>query len=189
MAPWHCSHICKYSSLTLAIARRIASSFVGFGYEIILAYFVLFLSSAMNRQHVKTFLAALLASMLLYYNAAWAVLRCCHVDEHGSIEEILSADDLHDGLYRHLSRPSHVPSQIDCLDFDYQTEIFAGPASPPQFHRGTAALTPRANDIFDLRSLVDGNRNHFLRKSFTRGSPAAEPSDPPLYLSLSNLRI
>ncbi|MGZ9212393.1 MAG: hypothetical protein ACXW53_10885 [Candidatus Binatia bacterium] len=189
MALRDCSHICKYSSLTLAIARRISGSFAGFGYEIILAYFVLFLSSAMNRQHVKTFLAALLASMLLYYNAAWAVLRCCHVDEHGSIEEILSADDLHDGLYRHLSRPSQVPSQIDCLDFDYQTEIFTGPASPPQFHRGTAALTPRANDIFDLRSLVDGNRDHFLRKSFTRGSPAAEPSDPPLYLSLSNLRI
>jgi len=143
----------------------------------------------MKRQHVKTFLATLLAAMLLYYNAAWAVLRCCHVDEHGSHEEILPTDDLQDGLYRHLSRPSHVPSQIDCLDFDYQTEIFTGPASPPQFHRGTAALTPRANDFFDLQSLVDGNRNHLLRNSFTRGSPPAEPSDPPLYLSLSNLRI
>lgn len=189
MALRNCSHICKCSSLTLAIARRIAGSFAGFGYEIVLAYFVLFLSSAMNRQHVKTFLATLLASMLLYYNAAWAVLRCCHVDEHGSLEEILSADDLHDGLYRHLSRPSHVPSQIDCLDFDYQTEVLAGPASPPQFHRGTAALTPYANDFFVLKTLLDGHRSNLLRNNFTRGSPPAEPSDAPLYLSLSSLRI
>ncbi len=143
----------------------------------------------MKRQHVKTFVATFLASMLLYYNAAWAVLRCCHVDEHGSLEEILSTDDLRDGLYRDLSRPSHVPSQIDCLDFDYQTEVFAGPASPRQFHRATAALTPYANDFFALKSLADGHRKSILMNVFTSSSPPAERSEPPLYLSLSSLRI
>ena len=143
----------------------------------------------MNRQHVKTFLATFLASMLLYYNAAWAVLRCCHVDEYGSLEEILSTDDLRDGLYRHLPRPSQPPSQIDCLDFEYQTEVLAGPTSPPQFHRGTAALTPYANDFFVLKSLVDGHRKNLIRNVFTSSSPPAEPSGPPLYLSLSSLRI
>jgi hypothetical protein len=143
----------------------------------------------MNRQYVKTFLATFLASMLLYYNAAWAVLRCCHDEERASLEESVSKDHLHDGLYSHLSRPSHAPSQIDCLDFEYQTEVLAGPTSPPQFHRGTAAVTPYANDFFVLKSLADGHRKNLLRNVFTSGSPPAEPSDPPLYLSLSSFRI
>jgi len=189
MAPWNCSHICKFPSCAVAIARRIPGSFDGFGYEIVVAHFVLFLSSAMNRQHIKTFLATFLASMLLYYNAAWAVLRCCHVDEHGSHEEILSPDDLRDGLYRPLSRPSQAPTQIDCLDLEYQTEVLAGPTPPPQFHRGTAALTPYANDFFGLKSMADSFKNNFLWNVFRIGSPPAEPSDAPLYLFLSSLRI
>lgn len=189
MAPWNCSHICKYSSLTLARVRRIASSFAGFGYEIILAYFVLFLSSAMNRQHVKTFLAALLASMLLYYNAAWAVLRCCHEEEHASVEASLSEYELHDGHSSHLSRPSPAATEIDCLVFEYHTEILTVPASPPQFHRVTAAVTPYSNSLFVLKSLPDSHSKNLLRNVFTRGSPLSELSDLPLYLSLSSLRI
>jgi hypothetical protein len=143
----------------------------------------------MNRQHVKTFLATFFASMLLYYSAAWAVLRCCHDDEHASFEESASKNDLHGGLHSHLSRPSHAPTQIDCLDFGYQTEVLAGPTSPPHFHRVTAAVTPSANDFFVLKSLADGHRENLLSNVFTRRSPAAESSDPPLYLSLSTLRI
>ena len=143
----------------------------------------------MNRQHVKTFLATFLAFVLLYYSAAWAVLRCCQVEERASLEESVTEDHLRDGLYSHLSRPIHAPTQIDCLDFEYQTEVLAGPASPPQFHRVTAALTLSANDYFVLKSLADGHRKNLLRNVFTRGSPPAEPSDRPLYLFLSSLRI
>jgi hypothetical protein len=143
----------------------------------------------MNRYHLKTLLATFLASVLLYYNAAWAVLRCCHVEERASLEESVSKDHLHDGLYPHLSWPNHAPTQIDCLDFEYQTEVLAGPTSSPQFHRGTAAVTPDANDFFVLKRLADGHRKNLLWNVFTRGSPPAEPSDPPLYLSLSSLRI
>jgi len=39
--------------------------------------------------------------MLRYYGAAWAVLRCCHVDELPNLEESRSTDDLHDGLHSH----------------------------------------------------------------------------------------
>jgi hypothetical protein len=143
----------------------------------------------MNRQRLKTFLATFLASMLLYYSAAWAVLRCCHEDGPASVEQSMSADDLYDGLQIDISRSRHAPSQIDCLDFGYQTEVLAGPVSPPHFHRVTAAVTPHANDFFDLQSLADGHRKNLLRNVFTRGSPPVEPSDPPLYLSLSSLRI
>jgi hypothetical protein len=143
----------------------------------------------MNRQHVKAFLATFLASMLLYYSAAWALLRCCHEDEPASVEQSMSADDLRDGLYPHLSRPNHAPTQFDCLDFGYQTEVLAGPASPPQFHHGTAAVAPYGNDVLVLKSLADGHRENLLRNVFTKRSPAAESSDPPLYLSLSTLRI
>jgi hypothetical protein len=127
--------------------------------------------------------------MLVYYSAAWAVLRCCHDIERASLEESVSTDHPHDGLYSQLSRPSHAPTQIDCPDFGYQTEVLAGPASPPQFHRVTAALTLSAKDFFVLKSLAGGHRKNLLRNVFTRGSPLAEPSDPPLYLSFSSLRI
>jgi len=143
----------------------------------------------MNRRHVKTFVATFLASMLLYYSAAWAVLRCCHDDEQASLEEGVSKDDLHDGLDSHISWTRQVPTQIDCLDFEYQTEVLAGPASPPELHRVTAAVTPSANDFYVLKSLADSHRKNLLRNVFTRGSPPTEPSDPPLYLSLSSLRI
>jgi hypothetical protein len=142
----------------------------------------------MNRQHVKTFLATFLASVLLYYSAAWAVLRCCPDEEHASFEESLSKDYLHDGLYSHLSWPSHAPTQIDCLDFEYHTEILAGPVSPPQFHRVTAAVRPSGNDFFVLKGLADSHKKNLLRNVFTRGSPPSELSDPPRYLSLSSLR-
>lgn len=127
--------------------------------------------------------------MLLYYDAAWAVLRCGHVDERGSLEENLSTDNLHGGLYRELSRPSHAPSQIDCLDFDYQIMVLAAPTAPPQFQRGAATLTPDGNDLFVLKYLANGRRTNLYWSNFTRGSPFAVRSDPPLYLSLSSLRI
>ena len=146
-------------------------------------------TSGMNRQHLKTFVATCLAFVLLYYSAAWAVLRCCHHEEHPNLEETVSKDHLHDGLYSHLSWPSHAPSQVDCLDFENQTEVLAGPTAPPQFHRGTATLTHHTNDFFVLKSLADGHRKNLPRNIFTRGSPPAEPSDPPLYVSLSSLRI
>ena len=142
----------------------------------------------MNRQHVKTFLATFLASMLLYYSAAWAVLLCCHDDEHASLEESASKNDLRDVFYSHLSWPSHAPTQIGCLDFEYQTEVLAAPTSPSQFHRATVAVTLSANDFHVLKTFADCHRQN-LRNSFTRGLPPAEPSNPPLYLSLSNLRI
>ena len=143
----------------------------------------------MNRQHVKTFLATFLAALLLYYNAAWAVLRCCHVDEQGSLAEIFSPDDLHDGLYRYHSLPGDAPSQVDCLDFEYQIEVLASPASPPQFHRGTAALASHAYHGLFLKSLADGVWKTPLRNVFTRGSPPDDPSDLPIFLTLSSLRI
>ena len=145
--------------------------------------------SGMKNQQLKTFLATFLASMLLYYSAAWALLRCCHEDEPARVEQSMSAHDLRDGIHSYLSRSSHAPSQMDCLDFEYQTEVLASPASPPQFHRATAAPTPNANDFFVMKSLADGHRKNLLRNVFTRGSPPAESFDPPLYLSLSTLRI
>jgi hypothetical protein len=143
----------------------------------------------MNHRPLKAFLATFLAAMLLYYGAAWAVLRCCHEDGPASVEQSMSAGDLHDGLQLDLSRSRHAPSQIDCLEFEYQTEVLASPASPPQLHRATPAVTPNANDFFVLKSVSDGHRKNLLRNVFTRRSPAAESSDPPLYLSLSTLRI
>lgn len=137
----------------------------------------------MNRQRLKTFLATFLVSVLFYYSAAWAVLRYYHDEGSTSVERSMSANHMHDGLHLHLLVPKHAPIQNDCLDFEYLTEILAGPVSPPQFHRVTAAVAPYANDFFVLKSLADGLRKNLLRNVFTRRSPPAEPSDPPLYFT------
>lgn len=143
----------------------------------------------MNRQRVKTFLPIILAAMLLYYDAAWAILRCCHVGEHEGVEEVLSTGGLRDDLDMHPLRSSPKPSQLDCLDVDYQIMVLAAPASPRQFQRGAATLTPGGNDLFVLKHLADGRRTNFFPSYFTRGSPFAVPSDRPIYLALSSLRI
>src|SRR5215208_6127429 len=96
----------------------------------------------MNRHRLKSFLTTIVVVILLQYNAAWAILRCCHFDEHESLEETLPSSDLHDEQDRHS------PSRIDCLSFDYRSEVSVGAASPPQFHRGTAARTLYVNDLF-----------------------------------------
>ena len=143
----------------------------------------------MNRQQVKTFLAAILAATLLYYDAAWAVLRCCHVGEHGNVEETRSTEGLNADLDIDPFRSNPMPPQIDCLDFDYQIMVLAVPTSSPQFQRGTAALTPIGNEFFVLKDLANGRGTNLYWSNFTRGSPFAVRSDPPLYLSLSSLRI
>ena len=66
-----------------------------FGCETIVAHLMLIISSAMTRRHVKTCLAASIAAMLLFYDAAWAILRCCDVEAHGSLEQILVTGELH----------------------------------------------------------------------------------------------
>jgi hypothetical protein len=139
----------------------------------------------MNRRHVKTFVATFLASMMLYYSAAWAVLRCCHDDEHAGMEESASMDG---GLDAHISWPDGVPAQVDCLDFDFQTEVLAIPTPPPELHRVVIAVTHSVFDLHALKSLADDHRKDLLRYVFTRGS-RSESSAPPLYLSLATLRI
>jgi hypothetical protein len=142
----------------------------------------------MNRRHVKTFVATFLASMMLYYSAAWAVLRCCHDDEHAGVMESISKDGMHDGLDADISRPSGPPAQVDCLDFDFQTEVLAIPTPAPELHRVSIAVTPSSFHLNALKSLADDHRKDLLRYVFTRGSPS-ESSAPPLYLSLATLRI
>jgi len=145
----------------------------------------------MNRRHVKTFVATFLASMMLYYSAAWAVLRCCHDAEHAGVMEGVSKDgmlDVHGGLDADISWPGGTPAQVDCLDFDFQTEVLAIPTPPPELHRVSIAVTPSSFVLNALKSLADDHRKDLLRYVFTRGSPS-ESSAPPLYLSFATLRI
>jgi len=153
------------------------------------AYFVLTPTLGMSNRHPKAVLATFLVSMLLYYSAAWALLRCCHETEPVIVEQSMSVADLHGALRPNFSPPNQTPTQIDCLDFDYQSAVLASPASPPQLHRVTATIAWYVTDFFILKSLADGHGKSSPGSVFTRGSPPAEPSDPPLYLSLAALRI
>lgn len=142
----------------------------------------------MNRRHVKTFVATFLASMMLYYSAAWAVLRCCHGDERADVMEMESASK--DGvLDAHISWPGGASAQmIDCLDFDFQTEVLAITAPSPDLHRVAIAVTHPGFDLNALKNLADDYRKDLLRYVFTRGSPSGSSASP-LYLSLATLRI
>lgn len=142
----------------------------------------------MNRQYLKTFVATFLAGFLLYYGAAWAVLRCCHYEAEATSEVSRFDAELANPHLR-VWRPSDAATQIDCLDFEYHAETLGGPASPPQFHRVTAAVTPCANHFSVLKNLAESHKNNFSGNAFPSGSPPSEPSYPPLYLSLSSLRF
>jgi hypothetical protein len=127
--------------------------------------------------------------VVLHYDAAWAILRCCHVDEHGSFEEILPSGDLYAESDQYLSRPSQAPSQIDCLDSDYRVQLSAGPASPPQINRGTAARALYVDDLFGPKGMPNVSWKTSGGNIPTRGSPNFERSVGPLYLYLASLRI
>ena len=130
---------------------------------------MLYLSLAMTRHPAKIFLATFVTAMLLYYNAAGAILRCCHVDDHSSLEEMLPS--------------SPAPSEIDCLSLDYRSEVLASPPSAPQFHRGTAERTVYVNDLLVPKGVIGVSWKTPGGNILARGSPNAEPSIGPPYLS------
>ena len=136
----------------------------------------------MSRHDIKTGLVSLLTFVLLYYSVAWAVLRCCHDEDHSSDAAAVSASALH-AKNAHLPFSRHAQANLDCLGSNYHTESLAGPSSPTELHRLTSRFASRVTDDLTLPGLAaDGSRG-------IRLSPVIFQTHPPRYLSLSVFRI
>lgn len=142
----------------------------------------------MNRTYAKTVVASLTAFVLLYYSAAWALLRCCHHDDRIGVHETLSDSDRHD-LQGYFSSSSHGVTFIDCLeDVAMHTEILGSAKASPHLQRPTAFTKARA-ELITIEHGTDGLSKYFQGRVLARGSPHSHYLDTSLYLSLSMLRI
>jgi len=136
----------------------------------------------MSRRYIKTGLVSLLAFVLLYYSAAWAVLRCFHDEDHSTEAGVVSASDPH-AKDAHFPFSRHAQANLDCLGSAYHTESLAAPSSPTEVHRLTSRATSQMTDELTLSGLAaDGSRG-------IRLSTVIFPTHPPRYLSLSVFRI
>jgi len=142
----------------------------------------------MQCHYAKSFVGVCVSFVLLSYSAAWAVLRCCHDEDQLDPDvSVVNAEMLGTGF--NAFTVNFELTQIDCLDFDYNIELLAGPTAPPQFHQLTTAATPYLNQLVGPKSRAGGLKTSFSGFTLNRDSPRTELLPPPLYLSLSNLRI
>lgn len=142
------------------------------------------------RHHPKTFIASLLASVLLYYGAAWALLRCCHHDSHASVHESLSDSDVHQRQAYSFS-PNHASTYIDCIeDLAIHTEILASSTAPSPLQR-VASFTKQSSHPITCAVLTHGSNAYLTGTGqvSARGSPHPLYANTSIYLSLSILRI
>ena len=140
----------------------------------------------MDSRKRKTVLASVICLVLIYYSAAWAVLRCSHdYDGPAGAVELPEPDRT---PHSHMSLPGGKSPKIDCTDFEYHSEILAGPSAAPQIQRPISNSTLNAVVIsaFGRASLRYG-ANFFA--NLVPGSNGSEPIHIPVYLHISTLRI
>jgi hypothetical protein len=129
----------------------------------------------MARRSIKYSVVSVVSFVLLYYSAAWAVLRCFH-DEYNSD---------HKTEISYQNAP-HV--NFECVEPDYHTEPLAGSA-PLELHRFTADFTSHVDDLLLRNPWGDGESAVWRRAVFQGSSPLSSLNSIPRYLSLSVLRI
>lgn len=143
----------------------------------------------MNHRFLKTFVASLIAIVLVYYSVAWAVLRCFHDEDHAGTETAVSVAGLYQSDF--FSSPlKHPKADIDCVGSNYHTETLAGSSVPTKLNILTADVTSRVNGFLPLHGVAEAaTENPWLMALFHRGSTLPFLTDSPRHLSLSVLRI
>ena len=136
----------------------------------------------MNWQVSKTFVAATVSLVLVYYSAAWAVLHCLHDEEHLGFEESRFVIDYYGNAS--LLAPT---GESDCLE--HHLESLAGSAPETSIDRVTSALTYRVKDVFNSTDQVHDHFNNPLSILLARGSSPPVRYKLSLLVSLSVLRI
>ena len=137
---------------------------------------------------LRTFFAALISSVLVYYSVAWAVLRCVHDEDRAGTETVVSYSGLQSDFF--TSPLNQAKADIDCMGSNYHTETLAGSSVPNQLNILTIDITSHVNGFLTLHGVAEAATENLWRTAvFDRGSTFTFPTDSPRYLSLSVLRI
>jgi hypothetical protein len=140
----------------------------------------------MNRSIVKIALSSFIALVLVYYSAAWAVLRCFHGEDFAATVAAVSDTGTHTaGSF--YSFQSQDQAHLDCMGSDYHTEALAGFAAPIQLP--PLSVTSGVIDLSTMHGTGTPENGSLWLRALFDGSALAHPIDPPRYLSLSVLRI
>jgi hypothetical protein len=125
----------------------------------------------------KIFIAITVSLLLLYYSAAWAVLRCSHEGNDLDHEVALISGD-----------PVHL--NLECVGPDYHIELMAGSSSSSELDRLIPEVTRYVNNFLTLQTRSgDTASNVWLRAVFDMPPSPAFLIGLPSYLFLSVLRI
>jgi hypothetical protein len=142
----------------------------------------------MNCHLPKTCVISIVSFVLLYYSAAWAVLRCVHEEGHSDHAVALVDTDVRDNN-AYPQSPSHAETHIDCLNLTFHTESLAGPSSSPQLQSWETQTDSPVADFLTSPSVTNSAEHPSLRTVFERSPGLTFLLYSPLYLSLSILRV
>ncbi len=138
---------------------------------------------------IKVLVFAAVSLVLLYYNVAWAVLRCPHEENHPDLEVVSYDAGLYAAEISH-SGPSRRQLNLDCTGPNYHTELLAGPSSTSELLRLTREIASRANVFFGLSRFALDLVGDIWRIALSHNfSSASLPFALPRYLSLSVFRF
>ena len=143
----------------------------------------------MNPHLAKSTICSLLALVLVYYSAAWAVLRCFHEEDLVDREAVVSQVGTRATTVQQIPDGS-AEADFHCMDSDYHNEILAAPVAPVE-------LRLLRSDFASPVSLSPGSRSGgkfatsdlWLSALFDSDRALDHPTGLPRYLSLSVLRI
>lgn len=143
-----------------------------------------FSSSSMKRKTLKSWIAAIVAVVLLYYGSAWAVLHCLdHPDDQPGFEERWFESD-----HENYLEPLALSRASDCLDSRYHFESLATSGTQSSIDKSTRALMAPSDILFNPAERP-GKLNSGCKILAAVGSAPPLRCDLSLYLSFSTLRI
>ncbi len=140
----------------------------------------------MKGRLLKTSIVAAISVVLLYYNIAWAVLRCPHQENHDDLEVVVYDSGAH-GAEFSLSYLDQNQASLDCTGPKYHTESLAGSSATPDLLRLAGGVVSHLTPLFDLTHLAPEDVR--LDAALNNVVPPIPSIYLPRYLSLSVLRF
>lgn len=140
----------------------------------------------MKRRLINTSIVAAISVVLLYYNVAWAVLRCPHQENHPDLEVVSYDAGLHAAEISD-SGPSRHQVNLDCTGPNFHTEMLGQASTASEFPSLTRDVDSRVNGLLAWSDAHDPGQEIWRRASLVENSSSG--FHLPQYLSLSVLRL